>query len=345
MTTSADVTTDVTAPGVTPGAPARATPAPPRKRDLAAYAVFTGLVANAASAFSIQAYMTYGFAVAVWRIPGPLCVALIIALDVFAIMFMILTYLLRGTGWPRGVATCVFLFAVGAQVFAAEMFGAYEQWPAAVRWFSAFPAVFLALAQEGVIVWRMHRNRTPAPPPAPPRPVEGPREPVRWPPAQPTATESVLTTRHTPTPLASETVFTDVPAGGSRFGEGFTVDPAGGGIWLDAGDGQVRADGPNGHSRRPQRRAAPVTLDGRKADAVRRVVDGGEDAAAVARDIVEKPRNVQNWAKAERARRAAQAPATSRDVTAPAPADGGGIGIETDLVGLGPSDAPAPIGE
>jgi hypothetical protein len=129
-----------------------------RPHDGAAFAVFGGLAANALTAFAIQAWMTFGFADEVWGIPFALCIALIAALDLFAIMFMILTYLLRGTGWPRGVATTVFVFAIGAQVAAAEMFGAHRGWSMEVRIFSVLPAVFLAAAQEGVVLWRTHRH-------------------------------------------------------------------------------------------------------------------------------------------------------------------------------------------
>jgi hypothetical protein len=151
-----------------------------KSRDWTAFAVFVVFAANAATAFAIQAWMTYGFGAKVWGMPVPLCAALIVALDVFAIMFMVLTYLLRGTGWPRGAAMGVFLFAIGAQVFAAEQFAEFEHWPTSVRWFSALPAIFLALAQEGVILWRTHRadeGRGKAPdrvkrevPPAPAKP-------------------------------------------------------------------------------------------------------------------------------------------------------------------------------
>lgn len=147
----------------------------------AAIAVFAGLTANALTAFAIQAWMTYCFAAQVWKLPVPLCVALVVALDVFAMMFMLLTYLLRGTGWPRIAVTAVFFFAVGAQVFAAELFAEHKLWPAEVRWFSALPAVFLALAQEGVILWRTYRDRrkvrtAPADAPAP-EPTRDPAPP------------------------------------------------------------------------------------------------------------------------------------------------------------------------
>jgi type IV secretory pathway TrbD component len=135
--------------------------------------VFVILAANAITAFAIQAWMTYGFAAKVWKLPTELCFALIVALDIFAIMYMVLMYLLRSTGWPRVFATGVFLFAIGAQVFAAELYGAHENWTTEVRWFAVFPALALALSQEGAILWRIHRNdaprdRRPSPPPAEP---------------------------------------------------------------------------------------------------------------------------------------------------------------------------------
>lgn len=130
----------------------------PAKRET--FVVFAVLSATAATAFAIQAWMTFGFGDEVWGLPTELSIALIVALDLFAIMFMVLTYLLRGTGWPRGAATSVFIFAIGAQVAAAEMFGAHRNWSAEVRWFSAIPAAFLALSQEGVILYRTHRGRT-----------------------------------------------------------------------------------------------------------------------------------------------------------------------------------------
>src|ERR1041384_2546221 len=128
-----------------------------KSSDRAAVIIFAGLAANALTAFAIQAWMTFGFGDEVWGLPVPLCVALIIALDLFAIMFMVLTYFLRGSGWPRGVATLVFLFAIGAQVAAAEMFGAHRNWTTEIRIFAGLPAAFLALSQEGVILWRTHR--------------------------------------------------------------------------------------------------------------------------------------------------------------------------------------------
>ena len=161
--------------------------AKPRKPADRAFAlVFAILGANALTAFLIQAWMTYGFAAKVWVLPVSLCFALIVALDLFAVMYMVLTYLLRGTGWPRAVATAVFLFAVGAQVFAAEQFGEHEGWSVEVRWFAALPAVFLALSQEGVILWRSHRNDLPKRTTDKPAPSDKPK-PVPQPKAEPVA--------------------------------------------------------------------------------------------------------------------------------------------------------------
>lgn len=125
-----------------------------RKTDILVFAVLS-LVAS--TAFAIQAWMTFGFGREVWILPVELSAALVFALDIFAIMFMILTYLLRGTGAPRLFATVVFVAAIGAQVFAAELFGKHKDWPTEVRWFSTIPAVFLALSQEGVILYRNNR--------------------------------------------------------------------------------------------------------------------------------------------------------------------------------------------
>jgi hypothetical protein len=168
--------------------------------DSAAYVVFAILAANAVTAFAIQAWMTYGFAAKVWRLPVQLCFALIVALDIFAIMYMVLMYLLRSTGWPRFFATVVFLFAIGAQVFAAELYGDHQNWSTEVRWFAVFPALALALSQEGVILWRTHRND------AKPRPLVQDAPPVPAP-ARPRATPA-------PTPPAPTATRKEQPASG-----------------------------------------------------------------------------------------------------------------------------------
>lgn len=124
--------------------------------------VFAAVTFNAATQFALQAWMSYGFASEVWKLPQPLSIAVIFALDVFAVLFMLLTYLMRFDRWQgrKGFVWAVFVIAVGAQLFAAELFGAHEGWPAPVRWFAAMPAVFLALSLEGLNLWR---TRTHAP--------------------------------------------------------------------------------------------------------------------------------------------------------------------------------------
>lgn len=172
------------------------------QHDPTARVVFAVLATTAATAFAIQAWMTYGFGREVWGIPVPLSVALIVALDVFAIMFMILTYLLRETGWPRLVVTLVFMFAIGSQVAAAEMFGAHEGWPVEVRWFSAIPAVILALSQEGVILWRTHRaDREAAPAEPAPKPK---REPAAAPATHQQVIRPLPPTASKPVPVKSK---------------------------------------------------------------------------------------------------------------------------------------------
>lgn len=83
----------------------------------------------------------------------------------------------------------------------------------------------------------------------------------------------------------------------------------------------------------PLRASGRRPLDSRRAEAVRRVIEGGELASKVAESIGERPRNLQNWVKAERARRAA----TSRDVT-PAAVNGAEILQLGELA----TDAPVP---
>jgi nitrate reductase NapE component len=186
------------------------TPSPSEAKLFAreARVVFAVLSLSAVTAFAIQAWMTFGFAKEVWGMPVELCFALVFALDVFAVMWMILSYLLRNTGWPRFIAFVVFLFAIGAQVLAAEMFGAHRGWSEEVRWFSAVPALLLALSQEGVILWRTYRSRRmlrtqPPATVAPPAVTREPRKTTTTPPVPPAP--------RPPAPAA-----TAAPAGGKR---------------------------------------------------------------------------------------------------------------------------------
>lgn len=135
--------------------------------------VFAMVCANAATQFAIQAWMSFRFARDVWAIPRPLCAAVILALDLFAVSFMVFTYLLRTAGWlSRAYVWVIFAVGVGAQLFAAELYGAHEHWTTPVRVFAGLPALFLAASLHGLIVWRNHASRTPARPP-----IEAPAPP------------------------------------------------------------------------------------------------------------------------------------------------------------------------
>jgi hypothetical protein len=139
--------------------------------------VALGVGANAVTQFALQAYMSYGFAHQVWRIPTPLCAAVIVALDLFVTMFMVFTYLLRSARLrTRMYAWGVLFFGVGAQLFAAELFAQHEKWTQPVEVFAAFPALFLALSLHGLIIWRQH---TGAPIDAPERMLPAPAEETR----------------------------------------------------------------------------------------------------------------------------------------------------------------------
>jgi hypothetical protein len=107
--------------------------------------------------FAIQAWLSYSFARDVWRIPGALCVAVIVALDLFVTVFMVLTYLLRTAHWRvRAYAWSVLTGGIGAQLFAAELFAQHEVWALPVRTFAALPALFLAASLHGLIKYRQH---------------------------------------------------------------------------------------------------------------------------------------------------------------------------------------------
>jgi hypothetical protein len=137
--------------------------------------VFAMVVANAATQFAIQAWMSYRFAKDVWSIPRPLCLAIIVALDLFAVTFMIFTYLLRtASALSRLYVWAIFALGVGAQLFAAELYGSHEHWDLPVRMFAGLPALFLAASLHGLIIWRNHAN----PPVREPRPVRVPTSTV-----------------------------------------------------------------------------------------------------------------------------------------------------------------------
>lgn len=123
----------------------------------AVHIVFAMVAANAGTQFAIQAWMSFRFARDVWEIPSSLCVAVIVALDLFAVTYMVFTYLLRGARRrTRAYVWLVFAVGVGAQLFAAELYGAHEGWALPVRIFAALPALFLAASLHGLIIWRNH---------------------------------------------------------------------------------------------------------------------------------------------------------------------------------------------
>lgn len=135
---------------------AKPPPSRPVSRAVSA-TVFAAVSANSATQFAIQAWMSYGFAREVWRIPLPLCVAVIVALDLFVTLFMILTYLLRSARLrTKTFVWSVLVGGIGSQLFAAEQFAAHEGWPGAVELFAALPALFLAASLHGLIIWRSH---------------------------------------------------------------------------------------------------------------------------------------------------------------------------------------------
>jgi hypothetical protein len=157
--------------------------------------VFALVSVSATAAFAIQAWMSYRFAKDVWNIPRPLCVSIIAMLDLFAVTFMVLTYLLRrASGITQVYVWAVFVGSAAAQVFAAEQYGAKETWSGPVRAFAALPAIFLAASLHGLIIWRNHsasagRRQPEVAPPAPAPAVERP-EPIAIPrpvPAEPPA--------------------------------------------------------------------------------------------------------------------------------------------------------------
>jgi hypothetical protein len=148
--------------------------------------VFALVSITAAAAFAIQAWMSYRFAKDVWDIPRPLCVAIIAMLDLFAVTFMVLTYLLRRAGFGAQIYVWVlFIGSAASQVFAAEQYGAKEVWSGPVRSFAALPAIFLAASLHGLIIWRNHsasaaRRQPAVAPPAPAPAVKRP-EPIAIP--------------------------------------------------------------------------------------------------------------------------------------------------------------------
>lgn len=150
-----------------------------QRTDVASFVVFAAVVANAVTQFLIQAWMTFRFATDVWRIPEPLCAALIVALDLFAVVFMVFTYLLRSARLrTKAYVWTIFALGIGAQLFAAELYGDHKDWTNPVRIFAALPSVFLAASLHGLIIWRRHRAEPKVEPTATPATIERKAEQV-----------------------------------------------------------------------------------------------------------------------------------------------------------------------
>jgi hypothetical protein len=253
--------------------------------------------ANAVAQFAIQAVLAYGFGAKVWGLKKlwewlPLAVP--VALDIFAITLMVFAYQLRGADLRQRVYVWVWLgVAIACQVGAAEGFADHEDWGMWGRGASLFPSIFLAASLHALIIASRKRDHV-----GPGGTLPG------W-----------LTRRRTARRVARGIKAERRAA--RRTVRVVTITPR----VLAADAGQPReapsppppkppAPPPTGEPdpvptpRRPlpsaRRGANGHKVDGRKAAAVRRVIEGSEPASAVARDIGESPRNVQNWVAAAR---------------------------------------------
>lgn len=121
------------------------------RRISAPVALFFG--ANAVAQFAIQAVLAYGFGEHVWGLGKVLAFAVPVALDSFAITLMIFAYQLRFAP-PRQRAYVWFWLgvAIACQVGAAEGFAAFKEWNAWGRWASLFPSIFLAATLHALII-------------------------------------------------------------------------------------------------------------------------------------------------------------------------------------------------
>jgi hypothetical protein len=287
--------------------------------------------ANAATQFAIQAYLAYGFAAHVWPLPAPLPYAAPVALDIFAITLMGFAFELRNADLRQRIYVWFWLgVVIGAQVAAAEGYAAHEDWTLWGRGASLFPSIFLAASLHALIIAARKRDHVPVP-------AAGPGRWERWRTGRAVAREIKAERKaaaSTPRPvtvtpraaLAAVTVAARALPAPARppvlpaAPEPTRATPA----EQAAGAAPVRAR----PTRRPDRptRPAPVgPRGGRKAElyavAVKRVIDGGETAKAVALDLGEAPRNVQNWANEERALRAGARTVRSREGAASASAN------------------------
>jgi hypothetical protein len=226
--------------------------------------VFAMVGANAATQFAIQAWMSYRFARDVWAIPQPLCIAIIAALDLFAVTFMVFTYLLRTAGWvAKSYVWLVFAGGVGAQLFAAEQYGSHQAWTDPVRLFAALPALFLAASLHGLILWRNHATTRPA--------VPAPVVEAAAPPA-PAAVKAPNEAPKTERPARPEVAPTPPPPASGRKPQ------------VKA----VRQTGP-----------AP-TIPASRIEAADRVIIDGTPAKDVAAELGVSKRAVEGWAAARR---------------------------------------------
>lgn len=258
---------------------------------------------NAAAQFTLQAWLAYGFAKHVWRLAHPLPYLVPVALDIFAINLMAAAYELRSAKFRQRIYVWTLLaLVIGAQVGASEGFADWANWSLWGRVASFIPAVFLAGSLHALIIVARHRDRTIQP-------------------GRPTASPAAV--RHVGAALAAAL---DVPAvsAAARVAamthrlavveppptRAITATPP--------AATPVPAPRPEPAAAKPRRpRPVPATpasasVPGRggrqpnplRADVIKRCLDGGEDAATVAKEIGANVRTAQLWVSKERERRA-----------------------------------------
>jgi hypothetical protein len=317
--------------------------------------------ANAATQFAIQAWLAYGFAAEVWELHQPLPWFAPVALDIFAINLMALTYMLRNAPLRQRIYAWFWLAVViGAQVGASEGYADHEQWNNWGRAASLFPALFLAASLHALIIvarhwdsdavseetpglgWWARRRRdraigqalddAPATSSLPAAVVTARLAAAEYTRQRRTAIQATVPDA-TPAPLPAQTP-PALPA---------APEPP---VELEA---PVPPPLPRPASKPgPRRPRAPreaagqdrPTGDPRRADVIKRCVDGTEDAKTAATDLGVNVRTAQLWVKAERERRA-------RDFPAPVPADPSRTvsdenGGATATLQRAASDAPVP---
>jgi hypothetical protein len=285
--------------------------------------------ANALTQFAIQAYLAYGFAAHVWKLPAPLPFAAPVALDVFAINLMGHAYDLRRARLRRRINVWFWLaVAIGVQVGAAEGFAVHEGWSWWGRIASLFPSIFLAASLHNLIIAAREREHLSDADP-------GPGWFARWRAARTLAAE-IEAGRQVEAARPVEVTIRPRVVEGATAARQLTPPP------VPEPDRAVPATPPRPPSRRhvEQRQATAPTGDPRRALVIARCIDGSprEDAKAVALELGVGVRTAQLWVKRERERRAAAARVTSRSVRAGDPADGS----DTATANGASSDAPVP---